>query len=546
MSRPHASRVGQDVARERRHRARTDALTLLPEVAARPAPEATTRHGVLRVLLAVVASVVLLGTIGIPLALVTHDDGISSRIAPPTTRLDATDLKAYRAAAADDTSGNAPIVLSYHDIRPGADGGEYVISPQRFAAQMQMLDEAGYTSLTLDQFLAYREGTYTPPARSFLLTFDDGTKGLWRYADPILERYGMNALSFVITGSVGTRQPYYLTWAEIRAMHDTGRWSFGSHTDDLHHRVATGPDSRGGALTHRRWSASPTDGSSRWESTAAFRARVSHDLDRSVRLMAEHGLPAPTTFSYPFSDLNQTAAGDLGIVESALDARFHVTFVNAGRDPRPATRRDRDALVVERLEIFAKDTDRSVFDGIRGMSSLSVTEADGAPRDLLDDTTAWRNRERGPAALGIGDDGLQPSTQGGSFVAAGYAPALTTDWVDYVVEARVEGLRKGSRTIAVTAREGSDQPVRLRLSAQQAQVVDADDRVIAVADVRDTGTHTISMTVGAARTVVVLDGRRVGTVPVTREGTSTGGITVDWSAAGATTPGVSSLSVRPR
>ena len=51
-----------------------------------------------------------------------------------------------------------------------------------------------------------------------MITFDDGTHGLWTHADKILERHGMHGVSFLITGNVGAKRPYYLSWQEIDRM----------------------------------------------------------------------------------------------------------------------------------------------------------------------------------------------------------------------------------------------------------------------------------------------------------------------------------------
>lgn len=286
------------VARKRRDSAHEAALHLMPEVAERRVPGRRLRHRLLSTGLATLSALTLATAIALPVWL-ARDAGLVSQVNTAVTAIPATDLAEYAAvgdAAAETSFVSAPIVLSYHDIRPDAGDEKYVISPADFEGQMQMLTRAGWTSLTLEDFQAYQKGDFTPPARSFLLTFDDGTKGLWRYADPILERYGISATSFLITGSVGTSGPYYLNWAEIQQMHASGRWSFGSHTHDLHHRVPI--DAQGtqaGALSHLIRS---TSGAT--ETTAAFTTRVESDLDRSIAIMEEHGLPTPVALSYPF------------------------------------------------------------------------------------------------------------------------------------------------------------------------------------------------------------------------------------------------------
>ena len=75
------------------------------------------------------------------------------------------------------------------------------------------------------------------PPHSVMITFDDGAKGVWQYADPVLARYDLHATAFIITGFVGTHAPYYMTWDEIAELHDSGRWDIEAHTHLGHVQV---------------------------------------------------------------------------------------------------------------------------------------------------------------------------------------------------------------------------------------------------------------------------------------------------------------------
>jgi len=100
-------------------------------------------------------------------------------------------------------TGNAPNVpvLMYHHVSPA--GGMICTTPEHFSDQMAALARAGYTSLTATQFAAYLAGG-TVPEKSVLITFDDGYLNNWVYAHPILQRHGMNAVLFAVTGWIGT------------------------------------------------------------------------------------------------------------------------------------------------------------------------------------------------------------------------------------------------------------------------------------------------------------------------------------------------------
>jgi peptidoglycan/xylan/chitin deacetylase (PgdA/CDA1 family) len=96
--------------------------------------------------------------------------------------------------------------LVYHRFLPRdkVDRGEiinheptYVSYDTAFADQMAYLRREGYTTISMDDFVAFQDGKVTLPAKPILLTFDDGFMSVYRYAFPILKRHGMKATIFV-------------------------------------------------------------------------------------------------------------------------------------------------------------------------------------------------------------------------------------------------------------------------------------------------------------------------------------------------------------
>jgi peptidoglycan/xylan/chitin deacetylase (PgdA/CDA1 family) len=70
------------------------------------------------------------------------------------------------------------------------------------------------------------------PDRLVVLTFDDSVKSHVTVARPVLKRYGFGATFFVTEGFHFTAdKTNYMTWAEIRALHDDG-FEIGNHTRD--------------------------------------------------------------------------------------------------------------------------------------------------------------------------------------------------------------------------------------------------------------------------------------------------------------------------
>jgi peptidoglycan/xylan/chitin deacetylase (PgdA/CDA1 family) len=98
-----------------------------------------------------------------------------------------------------------PILLYHRFIRrEDAEAGRipdtepiYASYDDSFAAQMRYLHDHGFATLSLDEFLAIRQGKAHRPPRPIVLTFDDGYASVHVLAWPVLRRYGMKATVFV-------------------------------------------------------------------------------------------------------------------------------------------------------------------------------------------------------------------------------------------------------------------------------------------------------------------------------------------------------------
>lgn len=96
-------------------------------------------------------------------------------------------------------------VLMYHHV--SSNPGLVTVSPEIFAEHMGYLARAGYTTLRADDFVDYLQGRRSVPARSVLITFDDGYLDNYVHAFPILQRLGLHAVIFTVTGWVGDGPP---------------------------------------------------------------------------------------------------------------------------------------------------------------------------------------------------------------------------------------------------------------------------------------------------------------------------------------------------
>jgi len=471
---------------------------LLPEIAQATVTRRRTRHRLLRALVVLAAVLVVVAIFGGAWIIEHRHDGLDTQHDTAVTALAPADLARYRAAAASaPVPADAPIVLTYHDINPVGRDSTYVVRPSAFEAQMRMLHEAGYRSLTADQFAGYVRGSFDPPSRSVLITFDDGTAGLWVYADRILARYGFHAVSFVITGRVGTHRPYYLTWPEIARLSGTGRWDFESHTHDLHSAVPTGPGTVGSNLSNRLYINGVL------ESMDAFRRRVSGDLQRSVDDLVAHDLPRPQLFAYPFSDIvgKVTDPTTTQFPKDVVARLFTASFVDVSPTALPASHRVAAIRMIQRLEVFTHDTDRDIFGEMRQMSTLPVAALDPSATDA-----DWFEEGGDSAPVRLTPGSVAVDAGSLTYVQANWAPQRTSDWVGYRADVTVSGLsEQHDVTGSVRARVGSSGEITVRLAAHEAQIRDSTGQLIRVLRLASAPSHHVSITVREHATVVRVD-----------------------------------------
>jgi peptidoglycan/xylan/chitin deacetylase (PgdA/CDA1 family) len=139
-------------------------------------------------------------------------------------------------------------ILMYHRVSPTGSAAmtRYRVSPEAFEGQLRYLREAGYYSLSLEDWRVAMQTKKPPPGRAVLITFDDGYLDFHTYAWPLLKRYGFSATVFLVTGAVGQSNSWDRAYGEqvpllgTRAMiqlRDEGV-TFGSHS--VSHRPLTG------------------------------------------------------------------------------------------------------------------------------------------------------------------------------------------------------------------------------------------------------------------------------------------------------------------
>lgn len=139
-----------------------------------------------------------------------------------------------------------PIVM-YHHVLQNFENKKFrntptTVSTEALDFQFDTIKSLGFKSIRLDSVERYLQGKINLPAKAFVLTFDDGLKSVYRYAYPLLKRYGFNATFFVITSRIQQKpqlwapdELQFLSVSEYQTMADVANLQ--SHTHALHHYV---------------------------------------------------------------------------------------------------------------------------------------------------------------------------------------------------------------------------------------------------------------------------------------------------------------------
>jgi peptidoglycan/xylan/chitin deacetylase (PgdA/CDA1 family) len=214
----------------------------------------------------------------------------------------------------------------YHKVDRILPGTRYPgnhVLPEAFDEQLAELRRWNYQSITLEQWIAYKEKRAGLPRRPIIITFDDGYRSTYHTAWPILRRYGFSATVFLVASLIGKtnawdvdeRQEPLLNESEIREM-QSGAITFGSHTQ-----------------SHRALTRIPLEEAAR--ELADSRKILESLLDRPV-----------TALCYPFAKQNRTIRG------LARKAGYNAAVVGRGGTNRVWT----DQYALRRIKVDTSTT----------------------------------------------------------------------------------------------------------------------------------------------------------------------------------------------
>ena len=181
-------------------------------------------------------------------------------------------------------------VLMYHYVytdtnRPETLNSNY-ISDVKLREQLTYLKDNEYYFPSFDELRAYVDGKIALPAKSVILTFDDGKSYFLENGIPILNEFEVPATSFVI----GTKKG-----PEIIKEYATEYVAFESHSYDMH--KAGGNIGHGGVIS------------------AMTKDQIVNDLNMAIEMTG-----SSNAFAFPYGDI--TDDGKAAVAEAGIDVAF--------------------------------------------------------------------------------------------------------------------------------------------------------------------------------------------------------------------------------
>lgn len=201
-----------------------------------------------------------------------------------------THLGKHHFPAVDSAGGVSLPVLMYHSVAPVPEQ-QYCVTPETLESDLRYLQAHGYETVSPEELVAYTNGNGTLPEKPVMLTFDDGLYNNLSLVLPLLETYDMCAVVSVVgifTDEYAPDAPHndvysYLTWEDLKQMHDSGRITLGSHTYDMHENGT-------------RQGCAKTD----WETEEEYHETLYADLSLMQTRFQEELQIQPAVFAYPY------------------------------------------------------------------------------------------------------------------------------------------------------------------------------------------------------------------------------------------------------
>lgn len=217
-----------------------------------------------------------------------------------------------------------PIVM-YHSVLKNKTG-KYTIHSSELERDIIAYKEMGYTPVFLREVADWVNRKGTLPEKPMVITFDDGHYNNLHYVLPILQKHNCKAVINIVTsfsrtstetpGGANNPNFSYLTWENIRNLHESGLVEIGNHTHAMH------------KFKPRYGIAQVSN-----ETIDEYKENLRKDLETANKYLTESaGVTRPTTFAYPFGKYTKSGREvlkELGF-ETILTCNEGITQIRRG------------------------------------------------------------------------------------------------------------------------------------------------------------------------------------------------------------------------
>ena len=208
--------------------------------------------------------------------------------------------------------------LAYHRVYDTGDkctDGYVCIKKANFDKQMKYLADNKYFTLTLNELYMYLKGNLQI-AKGVVITLDDGY--LFKAADEVLDKYGLNATMFVISGDFIDK---FDRFEGLKAI------DIQSHTHKMHKNYVcpvTSSLSQGGKIL------------------CSSKSAIVEDLKKSLELLKVE----PIGLAFPFYDYNDNA------IAAVKEAGFKMAFIGRAGVLGKATPKSTNLYKIPRMTVW--------------------------------------------------------------------------------------------------------------------------------------------------------------------------------------------------
>jgi peptidoglycan/xylan/chitin deacetylase (PgdA/CDA1 family) len=215
--------------------------------------------------------------------------------------------------------------FTYHHVDPKPQS-DITLKPATFEAQLKVLSDLGYHSITARQLVDHQTRGAILPSKPVMITFDDGWRNQYTHALPLLRKYGFKATFFLNPQPITREYRAYMTREMVETLAKEGH-DIESHT-----------------WKHSRLTRKSTQTAEDFQKNRITQLTLANDWIRSVVGTQ------PVAIAYPYGYYDLEA---IGLCQAA---GYKVAFTV---DEGVADARSWDAFQTKRFTISSTETDRS-------------------------------------------------------------------------------------------------------------------------------------------------------------------------------------------